>query len=68
MKNPFATSKSLADKEAEDEELDIDLSIAQKRAMIRELQHRGQDWKNFSDNGKKSGISWSRIWNWLKAH
>lgn len=66
----FRQPKTLAESQEEDERLTTEVSIARKRAMIRELERReGKgSWKMFSDNNKKSGINFSRVWAWLKTH
>ncbi len=70
MKNPFAPKKSLSDLQEEDEVLDVKLSVAKKKAMIAEIEHReGKgSWKMFSRDGTKKGISFERIKSWLKSH
>ncbi len=67
MRNPFKPKPSLAELQEEDEYLSTEVSIAEKRAMIKELHNRGMKPKDFSSNGKASGISWTRIKNWLKG-
>ncbi len=64
----FKTKKSMADLEEEDEHLEKELSVEEKKALIRELRKRGQDPKDFSDNGKVGGLNFKRIVAWLKAH
>ena len=70
MKLPFGKNKTLTELEEDDDRLDSELSIAKKRSMIKQLEERGGQgsWKAFSSDGKKSGISWSSVWNWLKHH
>lgn len=70
MKNPFGGEKSLTELEEADDRLDTELSIAKKRAMIRQLEERGGQgsWRAFSSNGKKSGLDFGAIWRWLKTH
>jgi len=62
--------KTLEELEEENERLDSELSIKQKRALIytidREAGFKGA-WKMFSDNGKASGINWTRILNRLRG-
>lgn len=65
MKNPFAAKPSLAELQERDEYLSTEVSIAEKKALIRELANRGMKPKDFSSNGKASGISWPRIKNWI---
>ena len=56
--------------EEEDERLDTEVSIAKKRAMLRELDARAGvgSWKTFSSDGTKKGIDFKRVWHWLKTH
>lgn len=70
MKNPFESPKTLTELEEKDDRLDTEVSIAQKKAMIKRLEERGGQgsWKAFSSNGRKSGISWSSVWAWLRKH
>ncbi len=65
----FKRHKTLADLEEEEEQLDTEISVAKKRAMLREVDSRmGKGgWRKFSDNGKKSGINWARVWAWLRS-
>ena len=67
----FKRRKSLDELQDEDEQLDAELSVAQKKATLRELNQRTgqtQSWKLFSDNGRQSGINFNRIVAWLKVH
>ena len=66
----FAQKKSLEELQEEDEGLTTDVSIAKKRALIRELEAREGtgSWKMFSENGKRSGVDFRKIWAWLRAH
>lgn len=70
MKNPFGGEKTLTELEESDDRLDTEVSIAKKRAMIKQLDERGGQgsWRAFSSNGRKSGISWSSVWAWLRKH
>lgn len=68
MKNPFKGAKSLSDLQDEDERLQMELSVAQKRAAIRKLEERGVGWKPFSKDGTKRGISWSGVLAWFRSH
>jgi hypothetical protein len=70
MKLPFGKTKTLTELEEDDDRLDTELSIAKKRAMIKQLEERGGEgsWRAFSSNGKKSGLDWKAIWHWLRTH
>ena len=64
----FKEPKSLEELEAEDERKGVELSIKKKEEMIAELERRGKQWKDFSNNGKKSGINWEKISAWFSGH
>ena len=66
----FKREKTLTEVQDEDDRLDTDVSIARKRALLAQLNARAGkgSWKMFSNNNKKSGISWSRVWAWLRTH
>ena len=66
----FKRPQSLAELQEEDERLDTELSVAQKKAVIKQLDDKmGKgSWKIFSDNGKMSGLNWHRVLNWLKSN
>ncbi len=65
MRNPFAHKPSISELQERDEYKSVEVSIAEKEALIRELRNRGMKPNDFSTNGKASGISWDRIKNWL---
>lgn len=52
---------SLEQLQEQEERRSVQLSIAQKDALIKELEYRGKRWQEFSDNGQKSGISWEKV-------
>lgn len=66
----FKHPKSLSELQEEDETLSTEVSIEQKRALMRKLkQEYGEGAiKAFSDNGKASGFNFRRAWQWLKSH
>jgi len=68
MRNPFVSKPSLSELQERDEYKEVELSLAKKSAMIRELENRGGDWKQHSENGKKSGINFGSVWHWIKTH
>ncbi len=53
----------------EDERLNTEVSVVQKKVMLRRLNREmGQgSWKFFSANGKLSGIDWNRVQSWFKT-
>lgn len=68
--NLFKKEKTLADLQDEDERLDAELSVAQKRAILNKTEAKlGKGgWKRFSSNGKSSGFDFRRALNWLKSN
>ena len=66
----FGHKKSLDELQEQDEHLTTEVSIAEKRALIRKMnQEYGQNAvRDFSDNGKASGFNVSRAIQWLKTH
>ena len=66
----FEHKKSLDELQEEDEQLTSEVSIAEKRALIKKLklEYGGDAVKDFSDNGKASGFNFSRALHWLKHH
>jgi hypothetical protein len=67
----FLKSKPpLEELQRRDEYAEVELSLAKKKALIRELEARGgkDKWKEMSDDGTKKGINFSRILGWLKSH
>jgi hypothetical protein len=68
IKNPFQRQKSLAELQEEDELKSAELSIARKEALIIELKARGNKWQNFSADGTKKGVNFSKIKAWIKSH
>ena len=67
----FLKSKPpLEELQRRDEYAEVELSLAKKKALIRELELRGgkDKWKEMSDDGTKKGINFSRILGWLKSH
>lgn len=66
--NPFARKPTLEELQSRNEYAEEELSYEKKQALMRELRNRGGDWRLMSDNGKRSGISFTKIINWLKEH
>jgi hypothetical protein len=67
----FKEEKSLSQLQEQDEHLDVQLSVARKRALLNELKEKSGSssfWKLFSDNGSQSGLNFSRIIQYLKTH
>lgn len=58
--------KSMEELEEENDREEIQLSIAQKKAAIAELNARGMSVRDFKQ--KRGGISWSGIMNFLRNH
>lgn len=61
MPNPFQKEKSIDELREEDERVDLQYSIEQKRAAIREAKRRGVDVKSFGGNI-------SALIKWIKTH
>ncbi len=59
--NPFAKKLTLDEAQEENERLDTELSIEQKRAAIKKLKAAGLTAKSF-------GFDWRAIRNWIKTH
>ena len=68
--NLFKRQKTLAEIQEEDELAAANLSLTKKRAMIYRLERQmGKgSWRNFSDNGKRSGVNFGRVRAWLREH
>lgn len=66
----FKREKTLTEMQDEDDRLESEVSVARKRALLAQLNARAGkgSWKMFSSNNKKSGISWGRVWAWLRTH
>jgi len=75
IKNIFNEPKSASEIEEdnerlklEDEQVGYKLSIAKQNALIKELEARGKKWQDFSNNGKRSGISIDKIRAFFSSH
>ena len=66
----FQKHKSLSELEEENEQLDAELSVARKKAMLAEVSRKGGAgfWKRFSSDGSHKGINFHSIKEWLKTH
>jgi hypothetical protein len=67
----FLKSKpSLEELQRRDEYAEVELSLAKKKALIKELEARSYQgkWKEMSDDGTKKGISFQKVIAWLKSH
>jgi hypothetical protein len=53
--------KTYSEKLEENEELDIDLSIAEKKYYLKQLEEKGLNKSDF-------GNSWKKIVAWLRTH
>ena len=63
----FKSKPTIEELEEENNRGELEYSIAKKKAMIKELEARGKRWEEFSNNGKKSGISFDKIAAWFKG-
>ena len=68
FKNPFRTEPTIEELQEREERSTLQLSIAQKEALIRKVEAEGKQWQHFSNNGKKSGIQWEKIKAWLRGN
>jgi hypothetical protein len=68
IKNIFQSKPTLEELQERDEMASLQLSIAQKESMIKQLEAKGKQWQQFSNNGKKSGISWEKIRAFLRGN
>ncbi len=66
----FKTKPSLSELEEETEYLKSKRELLEERATIRQLEERlGKgSWRTFSSNGKRSGLNFESVRNWLKTH
>jgi hypothetical protein len=68
FKNPFKSEPTLAELQEKEERISVQESIAEKEAMIAKLHAQGKRWEEFSTNGKKSGIDWSKIKAFIRGN
>lgn len=63
-------SKTLTELEAENERLEVEITVAKQRALLAELRKQGGDnfWKRFSVDGTKAGIVWQRVMGFLHGY
>jgi hypothetical protein len=66
VKQMFTRPKSFEELEETEERREIELSIAQKESLIKQLKAKGGEPNDFKE--KKGGFSWSGIIKWLKTH
>jgi len=63
--------KSLEELEEEDGKLDVEISVARKKAMLKAVDAKmGQKggWRILSSNGRLRGLNWDRVRNWLRTN
>ena len=62
--------KSLEELEEEIEYSKTKRDLLQEQAAIKEIEQKmGKgSWKMFSNNGQRSGLSLSKMLNWLRSH
>ena len=65
--NQFKGEPSIEELQQREERETIQLSIAQKETMIKELEARGHKWENFSNDGTKRGINFDKIRAFLRG-
>jgi len=67
FKNPFVEEPTLEELQDREERKTLQLSIAQKDALIKKLEAEGRKWQEFSTDGTKKGISYERVMAWLRG-
>jgi len=67
LKNPFKSEPSLEELQEREERVTTQLSIAQKEALIKQVEAQGRKWEHFSEDGTKSGINYSKIMAFLRG-
>jgi PAB1-binding protein PBP1 len=67
FKNPFQQEPTIEELQEREERVQLQLSIAQKEALIKQVEAKGKQWQQFSANGKKSGINFDKIKAWLRG-
>ncbi len=61
IKKSLQGEPSLEELQQRDERYSLELSIAQKQALIKELEAKGRKWEQFSTTGTKAGINWESV-------
>jgi hypothetical protein len=66
----FKSKPSLEELQRRNEYTEVELSLAKKKALIKELEAKSYQgkWKEMSDDGTKKGISFQKVITWLKQH
>jgi hypothetical protein len=67
FKNPFKQEPTVEELQEREERASLELSIAQKQALIQQVEAKGRQWQQFSSNGKKSGVNFDKIRAWLRG-
>lgn len=65
----FRRKRTLEELHEEDERLEAEASVAQRKAVIKEYERRsGNSWQMLGSQGKLSNDTVRRAWNWLKTN
>ena len=67
IKKSFQSESSIEELQQRDERYSLELSIAEKQALIKELEAKGRKWDEFSTTGTKAGINWDKIKAFLRG-
>lgn len=68
IKNPFKQEKSLAELQEIQERRHVEMQIAEEEELIAKLHAQGKRWQEFSNNGKRSGIDFSKIKAFIRGN
>jgi hypothetical protein len=67
IKKSLQGEPSLEELQQRDERYSLELSIAQKDALIKELNAKGRKWEQFSTTGTKAGINFESVKAFLRG-
>lgn len=67
LKKSLQGEPSLEELQQRDERESINLSIIQKQTLEKELEAKGRKWEQFSIDGTKKGIDYSKIMAFLRG-
>lgn len=67
FKKSFQGEPSMEELQQRDERYSLELSIAEKQALIKELEAKRRKWEQFATDGTKKTISWDKIRAFLRG-
>lgn len=67
LKKTFQGEPSLEELQRRQEIKTVELDIKQKEVLIKELEARGRKWEQFSVDGTKKGIDFSKIMAFIRG-